>query len=88
MRRLGLGGGCPAAEELQRVLGAGAGLGRVGEERQPGVAGELETLVAQFEVADGGMVEVLDAGVVEADVVRCPAGPKRFALRCEFADEV
>lgn len=33
--------------------------------------------------------KVIDGpGVVRADVVRSPAGAKRFALRCEFADEV
>ena len=41
-----------------------------------------------MEVADDGMVEVLDAGVVEAEVVRGPAGAKRLALCCELADEV
>jgi hypothetical protein len=40
------------------------------------------------EVADDGMVEVLDAGVVEADVVRGPAGSEGLALRRELADEV
>ena len=88
-RRLGgVDGGCPAAEELQRVLGAGAGLGGVGEERQAGVRGEVQPVEAQAELANDGMVEVLDAGVVEADVVRGPAGAERLALGCELADEV
>ena len=49
-RARGFGGvdrGCPAAEELQRLLGAGAGLGGVGEERQPGVSGEVQPVEAQ-----------------------------------------
>ena len=88
-RRLsGVDRGCPAAEELQRLLGARAGLGGVGEDRQPGVGGEVQPVVGQVEVADDGMVEVLDAGVVEADVVRGPAGAERLALCCELADEV
>jgi hypothetical protein len=40
------------------------------------------------QLADDGMVEVLDAGVVEADVVRGPASAERLALRCELTDEV
>jgi hypothetical protein len=54
---------------LERILVARARLGGVGEERQPGVCGEVQPVDVQVEVADGGMVEVLDAGVVEADVV-------------------
>jgi hypothetical protein len=40
------------------------------------------------ELTDDGMVEVLDAGVVEADVVGSPAGAERLTLRCELTDEV
>ena len=40
------------------------------------------------ELADDGMVEELDAGVVEAHVVGRPAAPERLALCCEVADEV
>jgi len=88
VRRLGVGGGRPAAKELERVLGAAPGLGGVGEERQAGVGGEVEAVVRQVEVADDGMVELLDAGVVEADVVRGPARAERLALGRELADEV
>jgi hypothetical protein len=35
-----------------------------------------------------GMVEVLEAGVVEAHVVRGPAGAERLAPCRELADEV
>lgn len=88
-RRLGgVAGGGPAAEELQRLLGAGAGLGRVDGDRQPGIGGEVHPVVAEGEIADDGVVEVLDAGGVEADVVRGPAGAERLALGCELADEV
>jgi NAD(P)-dependent dehydrogenase (short-subunit alcohol dehydrogenase family) len=37
----GVDGGRPAAEELERFLGARAGFGGVGEQRQPGVCGGL-----------------------------------------------
>ena len=66
------------AAQLPRSFSASsegrAGLGDVGEERQAGVGREDEPVVGQVEVADDGMVVVLDAGVVEADVVRGPAG--------------
>jgi hypothetical protein len=80
--------GCPAPEEVQRFFGACAGFSGVGEEGEAGVRDEIEPVVAEGELADGGMVEVLDAGVVEADVVGGPAGAERVALGCEFADEV
>src|SRR5437764_335388 len=86
LRCFGVGRGRPAAKELQRFVCAGAGLGGVGEERQAGIGGEVEAVVRQMQVADDGMVEVLDAGVVEADVVRGPAGTEGLALRRELAD--
>ena len=64
------------------------GFGGVGEEGQARVCGEVHAVVAQAELANDGMVEVLDAGVVEADVVGRPEGAERLALGCEFADEV
>jgi hypothetical protein len=51
----------PSCRGVQRVLGAGAGFGGVGEEGQPGVSGEVEPVEAQAELADGGMVEALGA---------------------------
>jgi hypothetical protein len=41
----------PAAEELQGLFGARAGLGCVREQRQPRVGGEVQSVVAQVEVA-------------------------------------
>jgi hypothetical protein len=84
----GIDGGRPAAEECQGLVGARAGLGGVGDDRQPGVSGEVQPVVAELELADDGMVEVLDARVVEADVVRGPAGAERLTLGGELADEV
>ena len=52
------------------------------------ICGEVQPVVAQAELADDGMVELFDAGVVEAHVVRGPAGAERLALCCELADEV
>ena len=78
----------PAAEELEGFLVARAGLGGVGEDRQAGVGGEVQALEVEAEVADDGVVEALDAGDVEADVVRGPVGAEHLALRRELADEV
>src|SRR3989442_3036335 len=80
-------GGRPAAEELERLFGARARLGGVGEDRQPVVCGEVQPVVAQAELTNHGMVELLDTVVVEAHVVRGPAGAERLALCCELADE-
>src|SRR4051812_8527098 len=89
VRRLGgVGGGRPAAEQLERLFGPRSGLGGVGEDRQAVVGGEVETVEAQSELADDRMVKVLDASVVEADVVRGPADAERFAVCRELADEV
>jgi hypothetical protein len=52
------------------------------------VCGEVQPVEGQAELADHGMVEVLDAGVVEAHVVRGPAGAEHLAVCCQLADEV
>jgi hypothetical protein len=84
----GLDRGRPGTEELERLFGARTGLGGVGEDRQPVVCSEVQPVVAQAELADRGMVELLDTGVVEAHVVRGPTRPERLAVCCELADEV
>ena len=45
-----------------------------------GVGGEVHAVVGEGNVAEGGVVEVLDAGVVEADVLGGPAGTDIGAL--------
>jgi len=52
------------------------------------ICGEVQAVEAQIELADDRMVEVLDGGCVEANVVRGPAGAERVALGSELADEV
>jgi hypothetical protein len=89
VRRFGGGGARrPAAEESECLFGARTGLGGVGEERLPVVGGEVEPVEIHTELADHGMVEVGDAHLVEAHVVRGPAGAERVAVCGEFADEV
>ena len=55
---------------------------------RPGSATRSKRSLAQAEVADDGVVEVLDAGEVLADVVLGPAGSELLVLGGEFADEV
>ena len=77
-RRLsGVDRGCPAAEELQGLLGARAGFGGVGEDRQPGVCREIEPVVAQVELADDRMVECLTPMLWKR---RLDASPAQVAL--------
>ena len=70
----------PAGEEVEGLLGRGAGCGGEGDEGLAGVAGELEAFVVEGEVAGDGVVEVLGAGGVPADVVGGPEGAN-FSLR-------
>ena len=65
------------------VLGRAAGFGGVDEHRQAGVGGKLEGVVHQFQAPDDGVVDLLGAGSVQADIVRGPSGPgtPRCALR-------
>jgi hypothetical protein len=52
------------------------------------VCGDVEAVEAEAELADDGVVELLDGGRVEADVVCGPVGAERLALRGELADEI
>jgi hypothetical protein len=78
----------PASEQSQCFLVARAGFGGVGEEREPVVGGDVQAIEVQAELADDGVVEVLDRGRVEADVVCGPVGAERLALGRELADEI
>src|ERR671923_2327141 len=78
----------PASEEPERFGGLGCGFGGPDRKELPGVGGEFHAVVSEGEVADDRVVEVLGAGVVEADVVGGPAGAELGALGGEFADEV
>jgi len=52
----------------------------------PRVGGQFHAVVGEGDVADDRVVEVLGAGVVEADVVGGPAGAELFALRGQLAN--
>jgi hypothetical protein len=78
----------PAAEEAERLPGLGVGFGCVDRDRQSGIGGEFHAVVREGEVTDDGVVEVLGAGVVDADAVDGPAGAELGALCGELADKV
>ena len=78
----------PAPEEVERLLGLGAGLSGVREDGKVGVSPELHHLERQAEVSDDRVVNMLDARLVDADVVRGPSGAERLALRRQLSDEV
>jgi pimeloyl-ACP methyl ester carboxylesterase len=81
-------GGGPGGEELEGVVGRGAGLGGVGGDPQAGVGGEVEGLEGEREVADDRMVQPLDASAVEADVVGGPPEAEVLVAGGQLADEV
>jgi len=69
-------------------VGWGVRFRRVREDGLPGVGGECQGLVRQGEVPDERVVEVLDAGAVEPDVVGGPADTELLAARGQLADQI
>ena len=59
----------------------GPGFGGVDRDRETRVGGKLHALVREGQLAHDRVMELLDAGVVEADVVGGPAGSELLALR-------
>ena len=60
----------------------------VGVEPQASVGGQLHGLVGEGEVPDDRLVQALDAGPVQAHVVRRPSAAELFTTNGQFADEV
>ena len=71
--------GRPAGEEAECVGGGRAGLGGEGDERLSGVAGQLEALPGQGQLADDAVPEPLGAAGVPADVVAGPEAAEAVA---------
>jgi hypothetical protein len=78
----------PASQEAERLGGLRVGFRCPDRDRQSGVGRELDAVVGEADVADDGVVEVLAAGVVEADIVGCPPGAELCAPGGELADQV
>src|SRR3954451_10127160 len=85
----GLVGGRPAGQELEAVLGRCAGFGGVDGQRQLPVVGggQVQGVVDQLEGADGGVAELFGPGVVDAHVVRGPAGAELLADGGQLPDQ-
>src|SRR3954451_15820049 len=83
-----IGCGRPAGQQVKRLLGRRADLGRVERQAQPLVGVERERLVAELQLADDRVLQALASGPVEAHVVRGPADAELVAARRELADEV
>jgi hypothetical protein len=83
-----VGGRAPAGQEVQGVLGGRPRLGAVGEEALAGIGSQREGLKGQLQVPDDRVVEALDAGGVEPDVVGRPADPELLAAGRQLPDQV
>ena len=81
-------GGGPAGEEGECVGGGGGGFGGVDQQFPAGVGGEVGAFEEEVEPADDGVVEVLLAGGVAADVVGAPFGAELFAEGGQLTDQV
>src|SRR3954452_4491704 len=78
----------PAGQEGERVGRGGTRFGGVGGQGEAAVGSEFHGFEAEFQIADDGVMEVLGAGAVQADVVGGPAGTKVLAAGAELTDEV
>src|SRR6476619_651288 len=78
----------PAGEQPERVRGRGACGRRVDEQGEAGVGGELHRLEVKLEVTDDRVVQLLEAGAVEPDVVGGPAGAEDLTAGGELADQL
>jgi diketogulonate reductase-like aldo/keto reductase len=78
----------PTGEQAQRFLASRSDLGRESEHHQVWISGERHPFVGEFEVPDERMMEPLQPGVMDADVVARPADAEVLALGRELTDEV
>src|SRR6476469_3234591 len=80
--------GGPAGKEVQGLLGCAVWFDGVGDDGQPGVAGEGEGFASEFKLPDDGVVHHLGGGAMEADVVAGPPSSELLAAGGQLADEV
>src|SRR3954447_15322821 len=79
--------GGPAREQGQRILRRRTGLGGGGHQTGGRARLERQRLEGQVEVADDRVVQLLDAVVVDADVVSGPADPEVLAAGGKLAHQ-
>jgi hypothetical protein len=82
------GAGGPAGEQAQRVVRGGTGLGGVGEQALARFGGDREGLERELEIPDDRVVDELDAGGVDPDVVGGPPDPELVAAGGQLPDQV
>jgi len=66
----------------------GTGLGGVGEQALTGIGGDGEGLEREIKVPDDWVVDELDAGGVDLDVVGGPSDPELVAAGGQLPDQV
>ena len=76
------------ASRVQGVLGGRPGLGGVGEEALAEIGSQREGLVRQVEVADDRVVDELDAGGVDLNVVSGPSTTKLVGAGGQLANQI
>src|SRR5215218_648486 len=84
----GLSGRGPANEQAQGVLRGRLRLGGVSEEALAGIGGQGEGVVRQVDVADDRVVDELDAGGVDPDVMGGPAATEFVAAAGQLPNQI
>src|SRR3954453_20874210 len=79
--------GGPAREQGQRILRRRTGLGEVGHQTGGRARLERQRLEGEGEIADDRVVQLLDAVVVDADVVGGPADAEVLRRSGQLADQ-
>jgi len=82
------GAGGPAGEQAQSVVRGGTGLGGVGEQDLAWFGGDREGFEREVKVPDDRVVDELDAGGVDPDVVGGPPDPELVAAGGQLPDQV
>jgi len=80
--------GGPAGEQAQCVVRRGIGLGGVGEQALTRIGRDREGLEREIKISDDRVVDELDAGGVDPDVVRGPSAPELAAAGGQLPDQV
>jgi hypothetical protein len=80
----------PAGEHAELVVSLAPGSGGVAGKDESFVSGgpDVEGVVREVHGADDGVVEMLEPGVVVADIMGTPADTEIFTASGEFADQL
>jgi hypothetical protein len=78
----------PAREQLQAVVGSGAGRRAVHDHGQPGVGRQRHGIVVKLQIADDRMPEALRAVAEDMHIVGAPQDTEDIAAGRQFTDKV